>query len=224
MNDSVFVGLAGVTRTYGPGLDVLRGVDLRVREGESLAIVGPSGCGKTTLLNIAGTLDRPDSGWVHLAGREVARLPEPELARLRAREIGFVFQGHHLLPHLTVLENVLLPTLAQERRVPAEVWNRAHSLLERVGLSERHQHRPAELSGGEKQRAALVRALINRPRLLLADEPTGALDHAAAVALAQLLAELNREQGVTLIVVTHWEDLAGRLQRRLRLVDGVLQT
>lgn len=195
-----------------------------MREGESLAIVGPSGCGKTTLLNIAGTLDRPDSGWVHLAGREVARLPEPELARLRAREIGFVFQGHHLLPHLTVLENVLLPTLAQERRVPAEVWNRAHSLLERVGLSERHQHRPAELSGGEKQRAALVRALINRPRLLLADEPTGALDHAAAVALAQLLAELNREQGVTLIVVTHWEDLAGRLQRRLRLVDGVLQT
>lgn len=195
-----------------------------MREGESLAIVGPSGCGKTTLLNIAGTLDRPDSGWVHLAGREVARLPEPELARLRAREIGFVFQGHHLLPHLTVLENVLLPTLAQERRVPAEVWNRAHSLLERVGLSERHQHRPAELSGGEKQRAALVRALINRPRLLLADEPTGALDHAAAVALAQLLAELNREQGVTLIVVTHWEDLASRLQRRLRLVDGVLQT
>ncbi len=204
---------------------VLRGVSLAVRRGESLAIVGPSGCGKSTLLNVIGTLDRPTAGRVTFGGRDLGELDDNALARLRAREIGFVFQLHHLLPQCTILENVLLPTLAADAADAADAGRadrRARELLERVGLSHRLDHRPAELSGGERQRAAVVRALINEPELLLADEPTGSLDHASAETLADLLAELNRDEHVTLIVVTHAADLADRMGRKLTLREGVL--
>jgi len=199
---------------------VLDGVDLAVQPGESISVVGPSGAGKSTLLNIMGALDRPTSGRVTLAGSDLAVASERELAALRNREIGFVFQLHHLLPQCTVLENALIPTLAGAPDLDAEA--RARALLARMGLRERLGHRPGQLSGGECQRVALVRALINRPRLLLADEPTGSLDRAAADGLADLLCELNREMGVTLVVATHAERLAARMGRRLALREGRL--
>jgi ABC-type lipoprotein export system ATPase subunit len=210
-----------VTKTYeGGGPDVLRGVDLRVRAGEALAIVGPSGCGKSTLLNIIGALDRPTSGQVVFEGRDVATAGDAQLAQLRGERIGFVFQAHHLLPQCTVLENVLVPTLVGPQRPDAA--SRAHRLLERVGLAHRLTHRPGQLSGGERQRAAVVRALINQPALLLADEPTGSLDRAGSEALGQLLMDLNREEGVTLVVVTHSPQLSGRMRRTYELRDGRL--
>ncbi len=219
--------LQEVTKAY-PGLagerPVLAGITLTVERGESLAIVGPSGCGKTTLLNLIGTLDRPTRGRILLEGRDLTTLDEPALAEVRNRAIGFVFQMHHLLPQCTVLENVLVPTLATRNEVLRDgAPERARRLLERVGLGHRLHHRPGRLSGGECQRVAVVRALINEPRLLLADEPTGALDRASAETLAQLLAELNRELDLTLIVVTHSPDLARRLHRTLELRDGVLR-
>jgi len=202
---------------------VLKDVSLRVTAGESLAIVGPSGSGKSTLLNIIGTLDRPTSGRVLLDGRDLSAPREAELAALRNREIGFVFQLHHLLPQCTALENVLVPTLVGGTRNASEdAETRAIGLLKRVGLGERMTYRPGQLSGGERQRAAVVRALINRPKLLLADEPTGALDRASADQLGGLLVELNREQGVTLIVVTHSIELASRMGRVLELRSGGL--
>lgn len=220
--------VAHVVRSY-PGTEateatpVLRDVSFQLAAGEAVAIVGPSGSGKSTLLNIIGTLDRPDRGSVRLGDRELTTLTEPELAAVRCREIGLVFQLHHLLPQCTVLENVLVPTLAggPEQRAEAPE-KRARRLLERVGLSSRLSHRPGQLSGGERQRVAVVRALINEPRLLLADEPTGALDRGAAGNLAQLLVELNREEGVSLIVVTHALSLAAQMSRVLSLEDGVL--
>lgn len=219
------VELVGVTKSYGPpGAPenrILRGVDLAVRSGESVAIAGPSGCGKSTLLNIIGTLDRPTSGQVLLDGREVSSMAETELAGVRAQAIGFVFQLHHLLPQLSVLENVLVPTLASGGAGP-EAVERARRLLERVGLSSRLSHRPGQLSGGECQRAAVARALVNRPKLLLADEPTGSLDRAASEAVAGLLLELNREEGAALVLVTHAPDLAARAGRVLELRDGML--
>ncbi len=199
--------------------EVLRGLSLRVRVGESLAVVGPSGSGKSTLLNIIGTLDRPTSGQVMLDGQDLRQMDERSLAAIRSRQIGFVFQLHHLLPQCTVLENVLVPTLVTGLSDAAE---RAERLLERVGLSERVSWRPGRLSGGECQRAAVVRALINAPKLLLADEPTGSLDHQAAGNLADLLVELNRTEGAAMIVVTHSLDLARRMDRMLELTDGVL--
>jgi ABC-type lipoprotein export system ATPase subunit len=218
--------LANVAQRYDSGagaVNVLKGISLEVARGESLAIIGPSGSGKSTLLNIIGTLDRTTSGEVNLAGQDLNRLDDNQLAAVRNRQIGFVFQAHHLLPQCTVLENVLVPTLAGAkgdlRRTAPE---RAGRLLQRVGLGERTHHRPGEISGGERQRVAVVRALINQPQLLLADEPTGALDRAAAEQLAQLLLELNREEGVTLIVVTHALDLARKMGRVLALQDGVL--
>lgn len=220
-----FLELVDVSKSYGTGGDVgvLHGLNLRVARGESVAIVGPSGSGKTTLLNLIGTLDRPDAGSIRLAGEDVARLDEAALARLRARRVGFIFQFHHLLPHLTVLENALVPALAAEDAALLDAAPaRARRLLERVGLAHRLDHRPAELSGGERQRAAVVRALVNQPALLLADEPTGALDRAAAANLAQLLVELNREEQVTLIVVTHSPDLARQMGRVGELRDGTL--
>ncbi len=209
---------------------VLAGLSLEVNRGESVAIVGPSGSGKSTLLQIIGTLDRATGGEVRLEGKDLATLADQELARVRNRQIGFVFQAHYLLPQCTVLENVLVPTLASPSSAPPSAeaasteppTRRAERLLKRVGLGERLHHRPGQLSGGERQRAAVVRALINAPRLLLADEPTGALDHASADALGQLLVELNREEGVTLIVVTHALDLAKRMGRLLELQDGKL--
>src|SRR3989449_11089099 len=202
---------------------VLRDISLEIRRGESVAIVGPSGSGKSTLLNIMGTLDRPSSGQVLLDGRELSQLDDLQLAALRNRQIGFIFQAHHLLPQCTVLENVLVPTLAnKDATLRNGAVERAKRLLDKVGLGARLTHRPGQLSGGERQRVAVVRALINQPKLLLADEPTGALDRASALNLADLLVQLNREESVTLIVVTHALDLAKRMARVLELRDGWL--
>jgi len=202
---------------------VLRDVTLEIQRGESVAIVGPSGSGKSTLLNIMGTLDRPSSGQVLLDGRELSQLDDIQLAAVRNREIGFIFQSHHLLPQCTVLENVLVPTLAnKDAALRNSAVERAKRLLEKVGLGARLTHRPGQLSGGERQRVAVVRALINQPKLLLADEPTGALDRASAQNLSDLLVQLNREEGVTLIVVTHALDLAKRMERGFELRGGLL--
>jgi len=201
-------------------VEVLHGVSLSLHPGESIAIAGPSGCGKSTLLNIAGTLDSPTAGHVWIAGRDLSDAGDAELAATRNQDIGFVFQLHHLLPQCTVLENVLLPT------VPAGGTDdgaaRAEYLLERVGLTARRDYRPARLSGGERQRAAVVRALINRPSLLLADEPTGSLDTESADQLVRLLVELNREENLAMVVVTHSEAVAAQMQRRYRLNEGRL--
>jgi lipoprotein-releasing system ATP-binding protein len=232
--------LNNVTKTYD-AVDqavppaVLQGIDLHVQAGESLSIVGPSGSGKSTLMHIIGTLDTATSGSVKLDGVDLTTLNETQLASVRNEKIGFVFQLHHLLPQCSVLENVLVPTLAQPNNAPTaasseevngnmieSASDRAVRLLERVGLSHRLNHRPAQLSGGEQQRVAVVRALINQPQLLLADEPTGALDHETADQLAQLLIELNREEGVTLIVVTHAMQLARQMSRVMTIFQGRL--
>ena len=221
-----FVSMCNVVKRYpmpdAPPVEVLRRVDLDVAAGESVAIVGPSGSGKTTLLQLLGLLDVPDSGVVSIAGQDLSLLNEKQRNVLRSEHIGFVFQLHHLLPQLTVLENVLVPAWA-EGTADAHM-DRAQQLLERVGLQDRRDHRPAQLSGGERQRAALVRALLLEPALLLADEPTGSLDHAGATSLADLLVEINRDEGITLITVTHSRELADRMGRRLVLQDGVLRT
>ncbi len=220
--------LANITKRFdspdGAGaLTILEGVSLEVARGESLAIVGPSGSGKSTLLHIMGTLDAPSAGEVTLEGQDLGRLDEERRAAVRNQQLGFVFQAHYLLPQCTVLENVLVPTLAGgagPRRSGA--GERARRLLQRVGLGERLGHRPGQLSGGECQRVAVVRALINQPQLLLADEPTGSLDQASAEALAELLVGLNREEGVTLVVVTHARELARRMGRVLEIRAGKL--
>jgi lipoprotein-releasing system ATP-binding protein len=223
--------LTNVTKQYespdrGTPIKVLDGVSLEVSFAESVAIIGPSGSGKSTLLQIIGTLDRPTLGEVVLAGQDLNRMGDDQLAAVRNKQIGFVFQFHYLLPQCTVLENVLVPTLAtraQPNSHPAETPSaRASRLLERVGLAHRLSHRPGQLSGGERQRVAVVRALINRPQLLLADEPTGSLDHASARQLAQLLIELNREENVALIVVTHALELAHLMKKEFELKDGRL--
>lgn len=205
-------------------IKVIDCVSLDVGDAESVAITGPSGSGKSTLLQIIGTLDRPTGGEVSLAGKDLNRLRDDELAAVRNRQIGFVFQFHYLLPQCTVIENVLVPTLAGKRpdagSEPPE--DRARRLLNRVGLGQRLAHRPGQLSGGERQRVAVVRALINQPNLILADEPTGSLDHASAQQLAQLLTELNREEHAALIVVTHAMELARRMTRVFELKDGRL--
>ncbi len=201
-------------------LVVLRSVSLRLSSGESAAILGPSGSGKSTLLNILGTLEPPTAGRVRLDDCDPFALPERELAHFRNRQIGFIFQDHHLLPQCSVLENVLIPTLAE--RPAADAVPHANQLLQRIGLADRLDHLPAELSGGERQRVAIARALINRPKLLLADEPTGNLDRATADRVGDLLAELPREQGVILVLVTHSEPLARRLEQKYDLVDGAL--
>lgn len=221
--------LTQVTKTYaspegGLAVDVLKDVTLQVAAGEALAIVGPSGSGKSTLLNIMGTLDQPTRGTVRLDGQDPQSLSEAGLAAVRNRSIGFIFQQHHLLPQCTILENVLIPTLT----APAELQTsatleRADRLLEWVGLSQRLSHRPGQLSGGERQRVAVVRALINQPKLLLADEPTGSLDHAAAAKLGELLVDVNKKEGVALVLVTHSLELAQRMPKVLQLADGVLR-
>jgi ABC-type lipoprotein export system ATPase subunit len=227
---AAFLHLRDVFKSYhsvigGPPVTVLQGINLEIQAGESAAVVGPSGCGKSTLLNIIGTLDRPTSGQVLLEGQDLAKLDEAQLAAARNRQIGFIFQAHHLLPQCTVLENVHVPTLASGNNPGrATAPERARRLLERVGLGQRFDHRPGQLSGGERQRVAVVRALINQPRLLLADEPTGALDRLAAGELSRLLGELNREEKVTLILVTHAEDLAQKMGRRFLLLDGRLKS
>ncbi len=214
--------IAKIFPTRSGQLVVLQEVSLTVNAGESVAIMGPSGSGKSTLLNILGTLEPPSSGRVAIDGADPFALPERELARFRNHKVGFVFQEHHLLPQLSVLENVLIPTLA-DRRNECGV-TRAKELLDRVGLSDRLDHRPAELSGGERQRVAMARALINKPVLLLADEPTGNLDRTTADTVAQLLTDIHRDEHVALIVVTHSERLAERFTEKRELLDGVLAT
>lgn len=210
-------------KVYGDGqpIVVLDHLELAVHSGEVVAIVGQSGVGKSTLLHILGTLDRPTSGRVSFGGRDVFALDERAQARFRNREIGFVFQFHHLLPDFSAVENVMMPALIDGVR-RSEAYRRARALLERVGLSERLEHRPGQLSGGELQRVAIARALVMAPRAVLADEPTGNLDPETAAGVHDLLLELNREQGVTFVLVTHNEELARLAHRALHLVHGKL--
>lgn len=211
-----------IFKSYGNGakrVEVLKGVDLVFSRGEKAAIVGASGVGKTTLLHILGTLDRPTAGKVLFEGKDVYTLNEKDLAFFRNREIGFVFQFHHLLPEFTALENTMMPCLIRGIS-KEEAVSRAEAILSLVGLKERVSHKPGELSGGEQQRVAVARALVLEPKVLLADEPTGNLDAKTGESVFDLLQELNRIKGVTLIVVTHNLKLAEKLSRQIQLIDG----
>lgn len=223
---SELIRLEGVGRRFhlgGSEVLALDGVSLAIEAGEYLAVMGPSGSGKSTLLNVLGLLDRPDEGEYWLEGARTARLAEPDLARLRGQAIGFVFQSFHLVPRLTAFENVALP-LMLAGMAPAERTTRVAALLAELGLSARADHRPAELSGGQRQRVAIARAMVTQPRLLLADEPTGNLDSRSGEEVIALLERLNRERGVTLVVVTHDERIGARAGRRIRMNDGRLES
>lgn len=214
-------GLTKSFRTTAGTLTILQGLDLELGAGSAMAVTGPSGSGKSTLLYILGLLDTPDDGTVRIDDAEPSRLSAADQARFRSRQIGFVFQDHHLLPQLTVLENVLIPTLAAGK-AGVEQQQRAERLLNRVGLSGRLHHRPAQLSGGERQRVAVCRALINQPALILADEPTGNLDRKTADSVGTLLLEVAREHEAALLCVTHSRELAERFPIRRELRDGKL--
>jgi lipoprotein-releasing system ATP-binding protein len=225
---SPFLNVEGVTKSFPAGegnqslLAVLRGIDLTIAEGEIVAIVGASGAGKSTLLHIIGTLDRPTQGVVRYEGIDVFALPEDELASFRNRQVGFVFQFHHLLPEFSALENVAMPALIRGREFQG-VRGRALELLQEVGLADRAEQRPPKLSGGEQQRVAVARALMNSPKVVLADEPSGNLDSANADLLHDLIWDMSRRHGQTFIVVTHNESLAKRADRVVRIVDGVIK-
>lgn len=221
MADLKIEGLEKSFELGGERLEVLRGLSLTMVGGDSLAIVGPSGCGKSTLLHIIGTLDQPDGGSVLIDGTDPFALGEAALAQFRNSHIGFIFQDHHLLPQLSVLENVLVPALATGS-AGADDRDRAIELLRRVELKDRMSHLPSELSGGQRERVAIARSLFKQPSLLLADEPTGNLDRRTAELMTQLLLELQQQSGAMLIAVTHSESLAGALGRRATLVDGKL--
>ena len=217
------VTIRGLVKRFeadGVPVEVLSGADLELERGDALAITGPSGAGKSTLLHLPGRLDHPTGGTIEIGGESIHDLPEKDLARFRNRTVGFVFQDSHLLPQYTVVENVLVPTLAFPDAGSGSE-ERARELLDRVGLSHRLTHRPAQLSGGERQRVAVARALINAPKLLLCDEPTGSLDHKASDAVAELLFELHRAENTILVVVTHDLALAERFPRRCRLENGL---
>ena len=204
---------------HGKRIDVLRGVSLDIEKGELVSLIGASGAGKSTFLHVLGTLDTPAAGELRFEGRNVFAMNDAEIADFRNRTIGFVFQSHYLLPEFTALENVAMPALIQ-RREPSKTYEYARELLERVGLGSRVHHRPGELSGGEAQRVALARALVPKPALLLADERTGNLAPATGEGNHQLLREVNRDRGITAVVVTHNETLARSMPRRLRLATG----
>jgi len=215
------INLQQIIKVYSLGkreLQVLKGIDLSVEKGELVAIMGPSGSGKTTLLNIIGCLDRPTSGSYYLDGKEVSSLSSTELAAIRARKVGFVFQTFNLLPRLSALANVELGL----KYADGEDRELALEALRRVGLAERADHRPTELSGGEQQRVAIARALVKRPPVILADEPTGNLDSKSGEEILSLLTELHKEEGITLVMITHDPDIAQRCQRIVRLRDGLI--
>jgi len=215
----------GVFRSFQTGsviLDVLKGVDLEIYQGEIVALIGPSGSGKSTLLHILGALDRPDKGSINLDSVEVFSLNDKELAYLRNRTVGFVFQFHHLLPEFSALENVMLPKLIAGEGIKS-IENKAMELLDEVGLKNRRDHKPGELSGGEQQRIAVARALINDPRIVIADEPSGNLDRNTAESLHNLILELNRSRNQTFVLATHNLELAQRANRIFRLKDGQVE-
>jgi lipoprotein-releasing system ATP-binding protein len=215
----IIEGLKKSFQHMGRTLEVLKGIDLNIYAGQILAIVGQSGAGKSTLLHCMGTLDLPTSGRIRLGGEELTTMSGSRLAAVRNRDIGFVFQFHHLLPEFTAVENVMVPGLIQGRS-RREMQKRAESLLEEVGLSNRASHRPGELSGGEQQRVAVARALALDPKLVLADEPTGNLDSATSDAIHDLFFQINREHGTTIIVVTHNPAFAESMPRVVRMLDG----
>jgi lipoprotein-releasing system ATP-binding protein len=214
------ISCSGIKKSYGP-LQVLKGIDLEIQSGEVISVVGASGAGKTTLLTILGTLDRADEGKLLINNTEISTLNSKQLSAFRNKNIGFVFQFHHLLPEFTALENVCIPAfIGNTSRKEAEA--RANELLERLGLSDRKSHKPSELSGGEQQRVAVARALINKPAVVFADEPSGNLDSATSKQLHELFFELRKELGQTFVIVTHNETLADMADRKLVMIDGRL--
>lgn len=216
------IDIKGITKSFG-SLQVLKGIDLHIEKGEVVSIVGPSGAGKTTLLQIIGTLDKPDSGGIIIDGTDVMKLSSRKLSEFRNKRIGFVFQFHQLLPEFTAVENVMLPALISGAS-KGEAKKRAMELLDFMGLSERAGHKPAELSGGENQRVAVARALVNKPAVILADEPSGSLDSKNKAELHQLFFDLRDKTGQTFVIVTHDENLASITDRTIKMKDGMLET